>query len=161
MRMRTLISALLVCLSAGQATALSCMRPDVATTFNQMNAVPEDVYVLRGILTFDEGLLPQGVVNEERNPEPIPARFVGKGLTLDGFTARFESPVIVQSLCFGPWCGAVGAGDEIITFAKVLGDKIVVEVDPCGSTVFYEPTQSMVEDLKSCIRGDICESNEL
>ena len=144
-----------------QAAALSCMRPDVATTFNQMNAVPEDVFVLRGILTFDESLLPQGVFNEERNPEPIPARFVGKGLTLEGFTARFESPVIVQSVCFGPWCGAVGAGDEIITFAKVLGDKIVVEVDPCGSTVFYEPTQSMVEDLKSCIRGGTCESNEL
>lgn len=153
--------AIALSLVANQAAALSCMRPDVATTFNQMNEVPEDVYVLRGTLDFDESLLPQGAVNEERTPEPIQATFNGNGLTLEGFTSSFGSPVVVQSICYGPWCGGVGSGKDLITFAKVIDDDIVIEVDPCGSTVFYEPTQSMIEDLKSCIRGGKCESNEL
>lgn len=150
-----------LCLLTSHAHALSCMRPDVATTFNQMNEVPEDVYVLRGTLAFDESLLPQGVINEERNPEPIQGFFRGRGLSLDGFTSRFESPVVVQSICYGPWCGSVGAGEELITFAKVMGDDIVIEVDPCGSTVFYEPTPDMVDALTACIRGERCDTNEL
>ena len=155
-----LLLAIVLCISASQAAALSCMRPDAATTFNRMNDVAEDVYVLRGVLDFDESLLPQGVVNEERNPAPIAAMFTGMGLTLDGFTSRFESPVVVQSLCYGPWCGGVGSGETLITFAKVVDGTIVVEVDPCGSTVFYEPTLEMESDLISCIRGETCESKE-
>ena len=157
--MRSLL-ILTLCLIAGQAAALSCIRPDVATTFLRMNEVPEDVYVLRGTLEFDESLLPQGVVNEERDPVLIPAMFIGKGLTLEGFTSRFERPVTVQTGCYGPWCGSAASGEELITFAKVLGEDIVIEVDPCGTTTFYQPTESMVDSVVSCIRGEKCESKE-
>jgi len=149
-----------LCLIASQAAALSCMPPDLATTFNRMNEVPEDVYVLRGKLDFDESLLPQGVVNEERHPAPISGTFAGEALTREGFVSRFVSPVIVQSVCYGPWCGGVGSGEDLITFAKVVDGAVVVEVDPCGSTVFYDPTPKMESDLISCIRGETCESKE-
>ena len=124
-----------LCLIASQAAALSCMPPDLATTFNRMNEVPEDVYVLRGT-------------------------FAGEALTREGFVSRFVSPVIVQSVCYGPWCGGVGSGEDLITFAKIIDGAVVVEVDPCGSTVFYNPTPKMESDLISCIRGETCESKE-
>ncbi|WP_438956567.1 hypothetical protein [Cognatiyoonia sp.] len=157
--MKTILTTLF-CLVAAQASALSCMRPDVATTFLQMNEVPEPVYVLRGTFEFDESLQSQGVVNEPRDPDPIPATFTGHGLTLDGFTSRFLRPVIVQPVCYGSWCGSMAAGEEVITFAKGVGDDIVLEANPCGSTVFYEPTQTMIDDLVSCIRGNRCEPKE-
>ena len=158
--MKAPLTAIFVILIAGQAGALSCMRPDVATTFNRMHEVPEDVYVLRGVLEFDESLLPEGVVNEERFPDPIAGTFKGKGLTLDGFTARFESDVTVQSVCFGPWCGSLASGIEVITFANVIGDDIIIEANPCGSNVFPSPTQEMADALQSCIRGEACETIE-
>lgn len=139
--------------------ALSCMRADVTTTFNLMNEVPEDVYVLHGVLDFDESLLPQGVINEGRNPDPIPGRFEGLGLTLNGFTSTFDRPILVQSVCYGPWCGSVTAGEELIVFAKVLGEDVVVEVDPCGTTAFSDPTPDMEDTLTSCIRGEACKSS--
>ena len=157
--MRALLT-LALCVLASHASALSCMRPDLATTFLQMNEVPEDVYVLRGSLEFDESLLPQGVVNEPREPEPIPAMFKGKGLTLDGFTYRFERPVTVQPVCYGPWCGSAVSGEEMITFGKVVAGAVIVEVNPCGTTTFYEPTQTMVDSVVGCIRGDRCEPKE-
>ena len=148
--------ALALVLIAGQAQALSCLRPDVAESFNRANGIEEPVYILRGVLEFDPGLMPQGVVNEERNPDPVPARFTGRGLTLDGFTARFERGVTLQPLCFGPWCGSAEPGQDAIVFATVRGEDLVVEVNPCGGQIFYDPTEEMADVLTACLRGEAC-----
>lgn len=145
-------------LLASDAVALSCLRPDVARTFNNANDIVEPVYILRGTLTFDERLMPQGVVNEPRDPAPVPALFKGLGLTLDGFTARFERPVTLQPQCAGPWCGSAVSGQEAIVFATVLGDDILINVGACGGQIFYDPTPQMEATLTSCIRGEACVS---
>ena len=152
---RSLAAAL--SLVAGQAAALSCLPPDVAASFQRAEAIEEPVYILRGTLTFDRTLMPDGVVNEPRTPAPVPAYFKGRGLTLDGFTARFERPVTLQPVCFGPWCGNAVPGKEAIVFATVLGDDVVIEVDPCGGSVFYDPTEDMARTLQTCLQGGASE----
>ena len=155
--MKTLILSVLLACTATQSIALSCMRPDPVQSFHRATEVPEPIYILHGRLTFDESLLPVGMVNTPREPAPIPARFEGMGLTLNGFTSRFERQVVLQSICFGPWCGREVSGEDSLLFAKVVGDQIIIESDPCGGNVFYDPTQDVLDQMTSCIRGEVCE----
>jgi len=148
--------ALILLVLAGQAQALSCMRPDVADSFNRANDIAEPVYILRGVLTFDAALMPKDVVNEVRNPDPVPATFEGLGLTHDGFTTRFAGDLVLQPRCAGPWCGSTVPGQEVIVFATDLGDQLVVEIGACGGTVFQDPTPEMDAVLAACLRGEPC-----
>lgn len=154
--MKWLAAACLLVATQGQA--LSCMRPDVAGSFIAAESIPEPVYILRGTLHFDESLMPQGVINEERNPAPVPAEFRGKGLTQSGFSVDFSRSLELQPLCFGPWCGNAVAGQEAIIFATVHPDTLRVEVSPCGGNIFYDPTPQMETVLAACLRGEACVS---
>ena len=134
--------ALILALCATEAAALSCMRPDPIATFNRLSDDPAEYYVLVGQVAFDAGLLPKGVVNAERNPDPIAARFVGRGLTKSGFNATYVADVTLQPVCFGPWCGQATPGVEQLVFAKVTESGVVIEADPCGTTVFAAPDKA-------------------
>jgi hypothetical protein len=91
--MKLFIATALATLIAGQAVALSCMRPDPVGSFARFAEDDAFYYVLYGTLDFDASLQPKGVVNRERNLAPIAARFKGFGLTQNGFTARYENAV--------------------------------------------------------------------
>lgn len=143
---------------AGQASALSCMIPDPRGTFLNLMEVEQPYYILLGQVQFDTDLLPGVVLDGVPDPDPINARFTGKGLTSSGFDARFERDVILQPICFGPWCGGAPAGVETLFFAKVTGDVITIEADPCGTTVFPEPLPEMLDAMSSCINGGPCEA---
>ena len=149
--MKTLAMVLMVL--AGEAAALSCVRPDVVSSFQRAEEVPEDVYLLKGTLRFDPSLLPEGVINEERNPPPIPARFEGQALNRNGFTTPYARSVTLQPLCFGPWCGSAQPGQEAIMFATVRGADLVIAASPCGGQIFYEPTRQMEQQLIACMNG--------
>ena len=152
--MKLVLSTILALSVAGQAAALSCMRPDPVNTFHRIAEDPTDYYLLYGTLDFDGSKQPQGVVNEERNPEPIAAAFRGHGLTRAGFISRFERTVTVQPLCFGPWCGQTTPGVKSLFFAAVEGDKVIISPDPCGGTIFAEPTQKELDEMTACINGN-------
>ena len=155
--MRT-IAAIALATLAGQAQALSCMRPTIPDSFERAAQVPEDIYVLKGSLTFDEDLLPEtDMLNQEQNPAPIAAHFKGMALNLEGFTTRYARPVTLQPLCFGPWCGGAASGEEAIIFAKAVGDDLVVEANPCGGNIFYNVTRQTEQQAVACINGD-CEA---
>lgn len=158
--MRIFLSLILSVVFATQGVALSCMRPDPVQSFHFANDIEEDVYILRGRVEFDENLLPEGMINRERNPDPITAYFKGHGLTLDGFTSRFERTVTLQPVCYGPWCGREVSNKDVLVFAKVVGDDIILESDPCGTNFFYDPTRKMLDQMQSCISGEACESSD-
>ena len=87
---------------AGPAVALSCMAPDVAHTFTELNNQPETYVVVHGTLSFDEGRLPvTDWDNQEATPQetPIPARLSGRSLTQDGFTAPFYRTITLNAVC--------------------------------------------------------------
>lgn len=153
-------AAVFATLLSGQAAALSCMPPDPRATFLSLMEVEQPYYILYGRLQFDTSLLPSFV--EEGTPEPaaIAARFSGKGLTATGFDADFIRDVTLQPVCFGPWCGGAPADVATLYFAKVNGDVVTIEADPCGGTVFPEPSDEMLDAMTACISGGPCTAPE-
>lgn len=148
--------ALCLVLIAGQAAALSCMRPDPVAAYQHALDAPDRFYVLHGQVAFDADLLPQGMVNVPRDPAPIAGVFSGAGLTRDGFKPTTLRDVTIQSSCAGPWCGRMRADTPHLMFAKLTDDGIVIEVGPCGGAVFPAPTSDMLDQMVQCIRGGPC-----
>lgn len=144
---------------AGQAAALSCIRPDPIATFNRVAAAPEDYYVLYGTLTFDEGALPAGVSDKafaDATPDPIPAFFRGKGLTREGFVSDYISPAVLQVSCAGPWCGSARSGVDAVYFVRADTDPVQMEAGACGGMIFEEPGQDVLAALTACMQGGDC-----
>lgn len=152
--MRIIALATAAILIATQGAALSCLRPDPVTTFERLNDDSSSYYLLLGTLDFNASLLPKGVVNEERTPAPIAANFKGFGLTKRGFTTPFERPVTLQPVCFGPWCGNEVPGIKSLFFAKVAGDDVVINSDPCGGTSFPNPSRQTLDAMTACMNGN-------
>ncbi len=150
--MKWFVAALV--LVASEAAALSCMRPTIADSFARAEEVPEDIYLLKGTLTFDERLLPEtDMLNDGWTPSPIAAQFRGFALNREGFTTRYDRAVSLQPLCVGPWCGGAASGEEAIIFAKVMGDDLVIEAPACGGTIFYNVTSAMEQQAIDCMNG--------
>ena len=152
--MRTLLAAAFA-MVASDAAALSCLRPDIVSSYIRADEAEESVYLLRGTLTFDEALLPEtDVLNQKQSPGAIPAQFEGFALSRDGFTIPYDREVTLQPVCFGPWCGGAASGEDAMIFAKAVGDNLLVGAAPCGGTVFYNVTEDMVDQAVACMNGD-------
>lgn len=150
---------LALALVAGQASALSCVRPDVASTFQAAQEDEDSYYVLRGSLSFDPSLMPESYVEAAGfEPSPVAAQFEGKALTLSGFQASFDTALTLGPSCAGPWCGAAGPSDDVIIFAKQTASGLEVDVGACPWFMFYNPDSAMVSQLVDCVNGRGCES---
>lgn len=150
--------AVVLATMAGQAAALSCLRPDPITTFQFLAAEPDPYFVVYGQLTFDTSLLPDTVRNTPSlvPPAAIPARFRGKGLTQDGFTSDYIGPVVLQPTCAGSWCGSASSGVDAIYFAASGERPAVFTAGPCGGRIFENPSPAVLEMLTSCMQGGTC-----
>lgn len=146
--------AAMIALIAGQASALSCMRPDPVSAYQQAADAQGVYYVLYGALDFDAIELPKGVENNPRAPAPISAMFHGNGLSPEGFNLRFDQPVTVQPICAGPWCGQVAPHTAAIVFVQALDDHLLLEVGPCGGQVFEQPSQADLDAMVQCANGN-------
>lgn len=156
--MKAPMLAAALALIAGQASALSCIRPDPIDTFQRLAAAEESYFVLSGTLTFDEDLLPPGVSqNQTPAPEVIPARFNGMGLTRDGFVNAYVSPINLQVTCAGPWCGSAQSGMEGVFFVEATKPLATVIADPCGGMIFAPVSDAQKEMLTSCMAGGTCQ----
>lgn len=161
-RIRSLLVAALLALGAGQVHALSCLRPDPLTTFQELAAAPESYFVLYGRLRFDESDLPAGVSTDQtRAPAPIRAYFAGKGLTSNGFTNTYQSEVILQVDCAGPWCGSARSGVDALYFVAAKDPPVTMQAQPCGGMIFEEPSQATLDMLTSCMQGGPCSPQPL
>ncbi|MDP5084958.1 MAG: hypothetical protein NWQ23_06010 [Yoonia sp.] len=161
-RIRPIFFAAVLAMLGGQSQALSCLRPDPITTFQQLAAAPEGYFVLYGRLTFDEGALPAGTsMDQSRVPEPIAARFAGKGLTRDGFTNTYVSDVTLQVGCLGPWCGSARSGVDAIYFVEATDPPVTMQAQPCGEMIFENPSQATLDMLTSCMQGGACSPQPL
>jgi hypothetical protein len=143
-------------LAATQAAALSCAPVDPIRDFQAAQAAPEIYHVLYGTLSFDPARMPQGE-SPDPQPAPVPARFSGFGLGLEGFTRPVEAPVTLQPTCAGPWCGTFGPGTALL-FAEVTSAGYVVEIGPCGGGAFDQVSEATLARLAACMRGEVCGS---
>ena len=138
-------------LLAGQAQALSCMRPDPVATFGTASTSDLPYLVLTGDLTAP----PATGVTEQR-PVSATARLTGFGLANDGFTVPFDGDVVLEVTCAGPWCGALPASGPIMAFARIDGPVPVIEMSACGGWLFTDPDQATLDRMTACINGEDC-----
>ncbi len=150
------VAALMLC--AGPALALSCLRPDVASSFIRANEAEETYVVVHGRLSFDDRLIPEYDMTRHDRPETrIPARLTGFGLSRTGFDLEFDRDVTLLLQCFGPWCGGAVSDAEYLIFMERTEVGYIVPADPCGSMVFSDPTPAQLDRVARCMAGKACE----
>jgi len=149
--------ALTLMLSASQASALSCMRPDVADTFKRIEAADARFVVLLGSFEFPPQ--PRQPVSNEAQPQQVQATFTGKGLGLDGFAPAADLSVTLATSCSGPWCGTFPTpGRDALVFVEQTEAGYLLRLGACGGMMFGPEIAPIVE---ACMRGEGCESGEL
>jgi hypothetical protein len=155
---RSLAIALIFC--ASQASALSCMRPDVANSFQRFAAASESYVVLYGTFSFDDRLLPRAPAGNPNNTDPntfITTTFVGTSLSKAGFINRFSRDITLNATCLGPWCSGMTPDVPIVAFVQKGADEYTLTIGPCGGAAFSKPSPEVLQTLTSCINGKKCE----
>lgn len=149
--------AALLALFAGQADALSCMRPDIARDYERAASAEEIYHAVTGVLDFDPATLPVVDYDNQQDTPPetdIPARLTGRTLTSSGFTAEFERDITLRVHCFGPWCASPQPGTPYLTFVESTRQGLVMHVDPCGGLSHPNPSAELEARVVACSKGD-------
>jgi hypothetical protein len=160
--MRPIRNAILLALSVavpGPALALSCLAPDVARTYLQLDEAEERYIAVHGVLTFDASKLPKTDMQDQAStPDstPLPAQLTGQSLSAEGFTTPFDRSITLDVRCFGPWCAGAASGAEILGFVELRDSGPVLTLDPCSSTSFPEPDEAMLNTAVRCMQGGAC-----
>jgi hypothetical protein len=130
------LAAGLVATTPAVATEFRCYPPDPAGFYQIADASPGGYIIVRGRFSFDMDLLPYGgdptVVP---HITPIPARFSGERLGLDGF-APDSFDLIIQPSCIMVTCTYMLAETEVIAFVRQTPEGLVLDADPCLEPVF-------------------------
>ena len=155
------LSALIVGL-AGQAKALSCVRPDVAHSYERAAQAEERFIILLGTFAFGDVPSSQtGNINQPREVE-VRSRFEGAYLTQEGFVEAPTLAVDLNFTCAASWCGSLTSdGAEVLAFVEQTATGYELHVGPCGGTAFRAPTPEQIAQVQSCIRGEGCEAGLL
>ncbi len=149
----------LMLLAAGQAAALSCLRPTIEAGFNTHSQAEEIYVMVLGKLTNKRNVVP-GV--ELRGAgiargESYVATFIGFQSTRSGFDRPLEATVAVKGTCLASWCGGVNIDVEMITFLEKTPYGYTLSEGPCGGAVFYNPDADMKRRAHQCLLGGVCE----
>ncbi len=142
----------LIALAAGQAHALSCLRPDVVSLYEQARD-SEDVYsIVKGRLSYPT---PPKLPKPDL-PTESPAILSGFALGADGLTVPFEREVTVSLTCLGPWCAeAPTAGVEGYIALRHHQGGYILDQSAChANAVLAEPGDD--QRLLACHRDDRC-----
>ena len=90
------VAALVFLFFASQAVALSCMRPNIARTFNHV-AASEDVYIMgKGTLQATREIPKY----KQGQPRKIPAEFTGAFYGLTGPSEIHTVSLTVDTICY-------------------------------------------------------------
>ncbi len=149
-------AALLSAALAGQAQALSCLRPSVQASFAEADS-SEAQYVLavgRVQLLPGETIPDVGDDPNDREGYSVRARFDGQLAAADGFTEDASFPLTVEVGCAGPWCGGVPL-ERVLVFIERRDDANVLVEGPCPMFVL-DATPEVLEGALSCLRGEDC-----
>ncbi|WP_299208810.1 hypothetical protein [uncultured Tateyamaria sp.] len=160
--MLRVLSVVLTCAPL-PALALSCMPHGVTNAYQEAAEAEEGYVPVLGTLDFDKDLLPEMDLSGQSEVPPvtlIPATFKGDALTVRGVSQPFETDVVLEVQCFGPWCPQPQPG-EMLGFLRQTDHSYVLHTNACGGFLFGRPTQEQVEQVKDCLGGRSCEARKL
>ncbi len=145
---------------SGSAFALSCIPPDVASTYREAADSPDRYMIVVGTLKFDDRKLPKtdhSAGAETRPDNPVPARLKGLALTRSGFTHPYDAQITLNAQCIASWCAGAASGIEYLAFVNLDKPKPKVAINPCGGHAFPQPTADMKKQVIQCRNGGFCE----
>lgn len=154
--MKHLLTVALV-VFAGQAQALSCLRPDVARTFEWAAEAEESYVVLLGRFDFET---PDLRSDRNLNPQEVrsAARFSGQSLSVEGFQDNVPLDVTIVFSCLASWCGSMDQNNsDVLAFVERTPEGYVLSVGPCFDTVFDRVDATQIARVEACMRGEACE----
>ncbi|KAB7614652.1 hypothetical protein F9L33_08420 [Amylibacter sp. SFDW26] len=145
--------ALIFLALASQAAALSCVRPNIGRTFNNV-AASKDIYVMgQGTLTAT-GKIPKYQQSVERQ---ITTEFTGVFYGVSGALRERTVLVTVDTICFASWCGSFPKTDEkMIVFLKKSPSGYRLESNPCDGHFKIAPTIKEIRILQKCLKKGEC-----
>ncbi len=156
--MTRIIACALATLAPLPALALSCLPHSVEATYQRAAEAKESYVVVQGRLTFDASALPDNGTGTINPPEetPIPAEISGKALSNGGFDVPFEQPLMLNVLCYGPWCGSAEEGEVLAFLKRGANGTYMLESNPCGGDLVGSPKPAMVDKVIACFQGADC-----
>ena len=159
--MLRVLSFAVACMAPLPAVALSCMPHGVTHAFQEAAAAEEGYVPVLGQLDFDPDYLPPADLSGQTNVPPvtlIPATFRGEALTVRGIPRPFETDVVLEVQCFGPWCPQPQPG-EMLGFLRQTSHSYVLHTNACGGFLFGQPTDAQIEQVEDCLAGRSCEAD--
>lgn len=145
------------------AFALSCMPYGVTDAYLEAANAEEGYVPVHGNLSFDPEMLPKvDWENQTEVPETtlIPATFQGAALGPRGVPQDFETDVVLEVNCAGPWCPSPQPGD-MLGFLRQTSHSYVLETNACGGFFFGRPSAAAIEQLQDCLSGRACDPSDL
>ena len=146
----------LALLAAGPAAALSCVQPDVATSFALADQSPDYFVLAVGRLSRS------GPDQVEGEPGPNPgerasysfaARFEGHLAGPRAFDVPGSFDVTVEVECFSVWCGSPSLGENGLYFFRRDGaDEHTLLAGLCGGFHFDSPTRAQLRQVLALAR---------
>lgn len=139
---------------AAPVSALTCMPFTIADSFDYAQKSPWRVIVVLGELSTPEPLDPYANLDHDAMPRDVsyPATLTGMQATTTGFDVPFSETVTVRVSCAGDSCAGTRDGVSMIAFVYVQDDgSLVLSAEPCGSDMFYHPTQAQIRLIERCM----------
>ncbi|WP_299838597.1 hypothetical protein [uncultured Jannaschia sp.] len=153
---RLILAALLSTALAGQASALSCLRPSVQSSFQAADTSEADYVLAIGRVQPlpGEEIAPADDTPNDRKGYSARTRFDGEIAGADGFDTTVSFPLTVEVECAGHWCGGVPL-DRNIMFVERRGEENVLIEGPCPRFAL-DATPEAEADVLACLRGEAC-----
>jgi len=149
----------IVCVAlASQAAALSCIRPNLARSFNGYQQASETYVMGLGVL-IAKGVVPEYVRGQ---PNKIPAWFKGVLLGSVDQSAEQTISVVVETTCLSVWCGGFPKTDKkMVAFLQKTSTGYRLSSNPCGGSFKVSPTSKEIRVLKKCLKEGKCSEAQI
>lgn len=156
MRILTLVA---LCLLPLPAIALSCLPHGVSDAYLQAEQAEEAYLPVLGDLQFDPAMLPVvDMANQAATPRKtlIPATFKGDAMGARGVPIPFETDVLLEVGCIGPWCASAQPGPSLALLRRT-SNSYVLSTNACGGFLFTKPTDVQIKQVQDCLSGRQCD----
>lgn len=152
---QVLPTALALCaiVAGGPASALSCLTPSVTESYNLAANSDDNIMIVHGALTHGNPTLPEV---DPAAPEEleVPVTLDAMAMTPTGFTQPIKGTIPMVLQCVAGSCATLPAEGDVLAFIVLPDDPQAEEptlyVDPCGMTLFADPTEAQLQEVVSC-----------
>lgn len=124
-----------------------------------IKASPDGYAAAIGTLTYNAGR-EQQIKDSDSGPDAqvtnLPARFSGKMLSASGFTRPVTSAISIEYWCWNGWCPHLEADKPALVFLKQSPGGYTISASACGSDIFFDPTQKMLQTTQDCYLNSKC-----